>query len=721
MSLVVFVEFANAQVKTNFNNTEQITASGKFLKNFLGKSPYVIPAKDHQKLLDKEALTGADGKARPFKIAEVVMADIDVVSEADWIYERDYAYAKFSIVATNAKSISANFDRFFLPQGTELYVYNENGEMITGPVSEAENNANNFWGTWVYKGEKITIDLKIPFEKKSSLQLHINSVAYGYKEIYRAKVANFGESGSCNVNVICPDGNGWENERNSVALILDANSQDLCSGALINNSCNLNIPYLLTANHCFATSPQQNVANWKFTFQAWSSTCPFPGTNADGITFNGSTLRANNDNSDFCLVELNQTPPINSGITYAGWNRSNTAANSAVCLHHPRGDVMKITIDNNPPTRESAFGGTNNHWKATWDIGVTEPGSSGSPLFDQNHRIVGQLHGGPSVCGGSDLSDFYGCFDLSWTGGGTNSTRLSDWLDPLNSGAMTANTINIANTTADFRNTTVTGTSPVCSVGNYASSNPAGTVVTWSSSNSSALLLTSTQGVNPAEFTRQNNFYGQVTVTATVSGGACSINVLDNVEVGVTSTDYTINCSACVDGYLSYCLNTTYSFGISGPGGSNYQWTIPQGWQSLYVSGNAAVLRSPSTSNPPTGTLSCTLTDLCGIQETKSMFTAYSCHQTPSVAESSTLTTSPNPASSALTVEVIDSTANNSSAQLQQPYHVYLYNRMTQTVYSTQSSDKTIQIPISNLPDDVYYLNVLYKNAVLQRQVVVKK
>jgi lysyl endopeptidase len=426
---------ANAQVRTNINNDEAITDRGKFKKNYSTKSPYLIPPKDIKALLEKEMLENITEKSRPFKIAEAIPVAIDVVQEASWIEEGSYAHGSFTIIAAGAKSISVNFDQFKLPKGTELYVYSENGEMITGPVTENENNENNFWGSWVYKGEKLTVEFKTQTQDRAAIKLHIASVAYGYKDIYQPKVpdGNFGTSGSCNVNVLClPAGNGWENERNSVALILGGVGTAVCTGAMVNNSGNLTIPYFLTANHCFDGAQ----ANWQFFFHAWSPQCT-PTQNAEGILFNGSILRARNAETDFMLLELNQLPPANSSIIAAGWSRSTINPLSGVGIHHPAGDVMKIStytssLDRpvNNPFPHPLVPGLNKVWVVTWSQGVTEGGSSGSPLFDQNHRIVGQLAVGPSGCGNPDQRDAYGRFDDSWTGGNTNTTRLSNWLNP---------------------------------------------------------------------------------------------------------------------------------------------------------------------------------------------------------------------------------------------------------------------------------------------------
>ena len=172
---------------------------------------------------------------------------------------------------------------------------------------------------------------------------------------------------------------------------------------------------------------------------------------------------------------------------------------------------MKISRANNPVIVGSFSGTTNQHWRATWNQGVTEGGSSGSPLFDQNHRIVGQLHGGPSVCGGSQLWDFYGRFDLSWTGGGTNATRLSNWLDPTNTGAMTTNTTNTLNLATPNASLTISGDESVCTTSNpYFLPNLAvGSTVVWS--------------VNPTTIVSINTPNSQQTTLTKIANGAFNL------------------------------------------------------------------------------------------------------------------------------------------------------------------------------------------------------
>lgn len=298
----------NAQVKTNFNNPEKIDAKGKFKKNY-SEAIFELAAPDLTKALAKEKAEVESG-SKIFYIAEPVPVNIAVSKLASWVNDSGYSNGKFTLKSKGAKTLSINFSNFTLPKGTEMYVYNKDAEMITGVITDAENNEAKVWGSSIYKGDEINIEIKVPLEEKEKLSLQITNVAYGYKNIFIKKVADFGLSGACNINVLCPAGNNWVAERNSVVYIAKSNGSALCSGAMLMNTCATNIPYVLTANHCFVEDG--NVAGWRVHFQAWSTTCPNPGTNSDGILFNGSTLRANWAPSDFCLVQLNQTPAANS-------------------------------------------------------------------------------------------------------------------------------------------------------------------------------------------------------------------------------------------------------------------------------------------------------------------------------------------------------------------------------------------------------------------------
>jgi subtilisin-like proprotein convertase family protein len=176
-----------------------------------------------------------------------------------------------------------------------------------------------------------------------------------------------------------------------------------------------------------------------------TSTC---GGKPDGLLTDfqtGATFRASYAPSDFALVELDNMPSPIWSVGWAGWDRTDVATTSAVAIHHPTTDEKRISFENDPTSITSYYNtstpGDRTHIRITdWDIGTTEPGSSGSHLFDQNHRVVGQLHGGDAACG-NDLSDWYGRLAISWEGGGTSSTRLSDWLDPGNTGVWNTDTL----------------------------------------------------------------------------------------------------------------------------------------------------------------------------------------------------------------------------------------------------------------------------------------
>jgi len=229
------------------------------------------------------------------------------------------------------------------------------------------------------------------------------------------------------------------------------------SGALVNNTSEDKTPYFLTANHCYErTVGTANASLFSMRFN-WISPNPVcaettASTDAvDNFTISGSSFRARNAASDVLLVEINNPIPGSWDVTYAGWDKTDTDPTFEVGIHHPDGDIMKVSRDDDGATKSNSsgtdvwlIGGISAGSGNGWEIGVTEGGSSGSPLFDQNGRIIGQLFAGNAACSGTtdnDDYDIYGRFATSWDSGSTAATRLSDWLDPLgtNQGTLESN------------------------------------------------------------------------------------------------------------------------------------------------------------------------------------------------------------------------------------------------------------------------------------------
>lgn len=326
-----------------------------------------------------------------------------------------------------AHSINLGFDMFFMPEGAKMFVYTPDHEVLFGAFDSRSNTADETFSTWPLPGEELIIEYFEPAAVAGQGLLQVERVTHAYRDI-ELIARDIGDSGSCNNNVICPEGAPWTNEINSVAIIVVGGS-GICTGALVNNTANDGHPYFMTANHCVG-----NVATWSFRFNFQSTTC---GTNNVGAyqTVSGGTLLASNAGSDFALLEINGGTPIPPTYNpyYAGWDATGTTPSSSTAIHHPSGDLKKISFDNQA-AGQANWGGAATWQIFTWEDGTTEPGSSGSPLFDQNHRFIGQLYGGQASCS-NNVNDYYGRFDVTypsvcnWLAPGCN-TMIIDGYDP---------------------------------------------------------------------------------------------------------------------------------------------------------------------------------------------------------------------------------------------------------------------------------------------------
>ena len=360
----------------------------------------------------------------------------------------------------DAVHLSVIFDKFYLPKGAKIYLYNDDRTDLLGAYTETQNNEKRVLGTWFVNGDKLWIEYYEPKEVKGQGELNLSTVIHGYRlgHTYQKGYLNseekaLNDSGDCNHDVDCPVGTDFESLKNELkksVAFLNMGNGFICSGGLVNNTAQDKKPYFLTANHCF-TDPngiESNPANYTMRFN-WISPNPICAATTNStngptnFTMSGATLRARNSNSDVMLVEINSAIPTNWDITFAGWDKSGADPTFEVGIHHPSGDIMKVCRDDTGAIKDVNAGAQT--WEITtigggWELGVTEGGSSGSPLFDQNGRVIGQLFGGGAACSGTNDNgqlDYYGRFGVSWDAGGTAATQLKDWLDPQNTNQNT--------------------------------------------------------------------------------------------------------------------------------------------------------------------------------------------------------------------------------------------------------------------------------------------
>ncbi|HOC41211.1 MAG TPA: serine protease, partial [Bacteroidales bacterium] len=387
---------------------------------------YTLPIIDVEALKMEDAIVDKY-KDRPWRFGQNVYVDIDIIEQGfDTIINGEKIWF-MTFRSEGALTLNFTFDQFHLPANTELYLYNADKSMVLGAFNHNNNSEDGVFATTLIPGDEVTIEVNQDETITELPILHLYRITHGYRNAYDYALKSFGESGSCNVNVACPQAAGWEDQIRSVCMLVSGGS-GFCSGALINNTNNDGTPYVLTANHCYS-----DPSSWVFWFNWQSPTCSNPSSSPSYNSMSGATLKARYANSDFCLVQINNDIPASYNVYFSGWNRTtdNNISGKVVGIHHPAGDIKKISWSTGGVSTttylENSIPGDGTHWRITsWSDGTTtEGGSSGSPIFDPTGHIIGQLHGGSAACGNTS-SDWYGKLGVSWNGGGSSSNRLKD-------------------------------------------------------------------------------------------------------------------------------------------------------------------------------------------------------------------------------------------------------------------------------------------------------
>lgn len=422
--------FSQIQGKGGLPTSTKLVLNDKLIEQWIYTQP------DIAALQAEDASTDDQGTA-PWRFGYNNYTNLNTTNAGSWFDLPNGARLwLLRVKCEQALTVNLTFENTNIPEGNQLFVYNPSKDFILGAFTQ-EHIYDGQLGTELIPGQEVVVEYYVAPQNMAG-HIQVGTVTHGYRTANEFIQKAFGSSGSCNMNANCPDGLPWTQQRNS-AVMLVSGSSGFCSGALINNTQNDGKPYVLTANHCYS-----NPATWVFRFNWQATDCANPATSPTFQSLSGAVLRARRTPSDFCLVEItgglvNGTVPLDYNPYFSGWDNSGTIPTATVCIHHPSGDIKKISFDDAAPSISQAMGSTeaNSTWTIEWDRNTTtEGGSSGSPLFDQNHRIIGQLWGGGASCQNLSAPDYYGRVANSWMPAGSNSTnQLKYWLDPANSGA----------------------------------------------------------------------------------------------------------------------------------------------------------------------------------------------------------------------------------------------------------------------------------------------
>jgi lysyl endopeptidase len=570
LAIVIFTCFvisnAKSQVITRELSDKENLEDYLFFPIESNSKTFVQPKIDFERVLKDDEKKGIEMPR--FAVKTNVLYTLD---DGKWENYRHQAIWKIKFSAPHASSISLMFDQILLSENAEMYIYSIDDKIIQGPI-KAKNLFKDKFTSDVIATQNLQIAILCPISEQSENSLIVTNLCQGIlKKLDNREDIGWTKALDCNIDVNCPIASNWSIERDAVALLL-MDATHACSGTLLNNQCQDLTPNFLTAFHCIQNYNAQNFV-FRFKFESGSPTCPGNSTGSQGtwITFNGSSVRASSSISDFALLLMNGNITNQPNITLAGWNRDSVPPTSTTIIHHPAGDAKKIAFVTSTATK--ALYQNSKDWRLylSFGNGALEGGSSGAGYFDQNKRIVGQHHGtNPFIplplC--EKYDKYGGRFDISWTGGGTNTTRLSNWLSG-NNPPVTINSIrspffnNALEYICSSSNKSITLNSPI-----------PGKTITWSVS-------------NPALFA---NGAGAST---TGSGTVATIRALNGSISGTAALIFTLSSPGCNN------VIVTQDLWLGVP---RYPNISPSGYLPLNV-GYSETIYLSGTPGAPNGTL----------------------------------------------------------------------------------------------------------------------
>jgi len=299
-----------------------------------------------------------------------------------------------AVTSPGAKRVRVHFTNFHAGAG-EVWVFAPGDPFAFAPYTDrGPNRSGDFWAAAVDSDTAIVAFAAPAFQTPARPPFEIDALTHEWPAT---------DAASCEVDATCfPQ---FQTAMTAVArysFIRDADGGlYVCSGTMVNTAGKSLKPYMLTAHHCIGSDSEAQTIEASFLYQ--TATCngtpPKLGAASVPTVVGGSYLAGDVvKNGDWSLLLL---PSVPAGVSFLNWNVALDQGAAVTGLHHPQGSYTRISQGNRTADAGFTLNGetapAGAYYQVAWTSGVTETGSSGSPLLNANQEVVGTLTGGPVI------------------------------------------------------------------------------------------------------------------------------------------------------------------------------------------------------------------------------------------------------------------------------------------------------------------------------------
>lgn len=436
-SFLLVLSSSQAQVKTNLIEPGEQVNGYQRPKSVL-KDIKKMPAFEVSQILkedtDERCISGPLVFGKGFDVSYTF-------DDGNWESVEGGRLWAITIGSDGAYSLNFVFTNFFLPEGANLYIENEQGTVLYGPVTSADLSDDGFFLTDIIAGDCVTITLFEPDNVRTQSSLTIGRVIHGYKNVF-GSAKRVAREGLSSPDVV--DYPEYEMESDAIGLVLSPSGTKVCTGSLITSADYKFEPYFMTDYRLADDNDDGQITSAEKT---WAENCAFlfrnrldaSGNPVTNYTYNTCSFCSGWATSCFLLLRINGNLKQNSNLAWLGWNKNAYLPSGGAVIHHPldysNDGYMKISFSD---TQFETPGSVKTScMKTKLSIGTIDRQSCGAPFLEESSkRVVGMFYGRWASLSWIDFTRF----SMSWNGGGTSSTRLRDWLDPDGSGVSFTDT-----------------------------------------------------------------------------------------------------------------------------------------------------------------------------------------------------------------------------------------------------------------------------------------